>query len=79
MNQTKKIKIKCKFGKIKGICWGSGQKNKILALHGWLDNAASFNQLAPKLAEIGYEVVAIDFAGHGDVRDSTPITFASLV
>jgi len=55
----------CQFGTIKGLCWGKGNSKKILALHGWLDNAASFCQLAPKLAEIGYEVVAIDFAGHG--------------
>lgn len=59
------ITLNCGFGKIKGICWGKGNKDKILALHGWLDNAASFYHLAPKLAAIGYEVIAIDFAGHG--------------
>lgn len=61
----KKITIKCKFGKIKGLVWGQGNIKKMLALHGWLDNAASFCELAPKLADIGYEVVAIDFPGHG--------------
>ena len=61
----KKITIKCKFGKIKGLVWGKGNEKKILALHGWLDNAASFCELAPKLANVGYEVVAIDFPGHG--------------
>ena len=61
----KKITLKCKFGKIKGLVWGKDNPNKILALHGWLDNAASFCQLAPKLAKQGYEVVAIDFPGHG--------------
>jgi len=61
----KKITLKCKFGKIKGLIWGKGNPKKILALHGWLDNAASFCELAPMLANIGYEVVAIDFAGHG--------------
>lgn len=61
----KKITLKCKYGKIKGLVWGKGNPKKILALHGWLDNAASFCELAPKLAEIGYEVVAIDFPGHG--------------
>ena len=35
----------------------------ILALHGWLDNAASFAQLAPLLADA--DVVAIDLPGHG--------------
>ncbi|EZH81526.1 alpha/beta hydrolase [Ectopseudomonas composti] len=35
----------------------------VLALHGWLDNAASFARLAPKLE--GLRIVALDFAGHG--------------
>ena len=35
----------------------------VLALHGWLDNAASFARLAPKLQ--GLRIVALDFAGHG--------------
>lgn len=61
----KKITIKGRFGKIKGLVWGQGKAKKILALHGWLDNAASFCELAPKLAASGYEVVAIDFPGHG--------------
>jgi pimeloyl-ACP methyl ester carboxylesterase len=61
----KKITLKTKFGKIKGLVWGKGNSNKILALHGWLDNAASFCELAPLLANLGYEVVAIDFPGHG--------------
>jgi len=33
------------------------------ALHGWLDNANSFNYLAPLLPEL--DIVALDFAGHG--------------
>lgn len=36
---------------------------QILCLHGWLDNSASFEKLAPLLA--GYDVVALDMAGHG--------------
>lgn len=36
---------------------------RVLALHGWLDNAASFSRLAELLPAV--ELVAIDFAGHG--------------
>lgn len=35
----------------------------LLALHGWLDNAASFRPMAPMLA--GYDFVALDMPGHG--------------
>ncbi len=35
----------------------------VLAVHGWLDNAASFDRLAPLLT--GVRVVAIDLPGHG--------------
>lgn len=35
----------------------------VIALHGWLDNAASFSRLAPLLP--GLRIVALDFAGHG--------------
>ncbi len=35
----------------------------MLALHGWLDNSASFDLLAPRLA--GVHLLALDMAGHG--------------
>ena len=52
-------------GDIAALEWGAGNTNLILALHGWLDNAASFSQLAPILAMQDYHVIAIDFPGHG--------------
>lgn len=36
---------------------------KILSLHGWLDNAATFSALSPYLSD--YSHVALDLAGHG--------------
>jgi len=43
--------------------WGDENLPSILALHGWLDNAASFDFLAPLLSK--YRVIAIDQCGHG--------------
>ena len=44
-----------------GLQW-PGEGEPVLALHGWLDNAASFQPLAEPL---GHPLVALDFAGHG--------------
>jgi len=44
--------------------WGDENLPKLLALHGWLDNAASFDRLAPLLCE-HFHIVALDFPGHG--------------
>ncbi len=43
--------------------WGNPNGKPIIALHGWLDNAASFDFLAPELSD--YYIVAIDLPGHG--------------
>lgn len=43
--------------------WGDPADPPMLALHGWLDNAGSFDALAPLLD--GRYVVAFDLAGHG--------------
>ncbi len=43
--------------------WGAAGDVPVLASHGWLDNAGSFDLLAPQLG--GAHVVALDLAGHG--------------
>jgi pimeloyl-ACP methyl ester carboxylesterase len=51
------------LGRITGLRTGTPGAPKVLALHGWLDNAASFVPLAPWLP--GVELVAPDLPGHG--------------
>jgi len=48
---------------IAALAYGPEDAPPVLALHGWLDNAASFERLAPRLP--GVRIVALDFAGHG--------------
>ncbi|KAA0151430.1 hypothetical protein FNF29_04638 [Cafeteria roenbergensis] len=51
---------------LEGLAWGPvGSKCRVLALHGWLDNCATWHLVAPALAAGGARVVALDFAGHG--------------
>jgi pimeloyl-ACP methyl ester carboxylesterase len=42
--------------------WGAPEGKPIIALHGWLDNANSFDQMLPYLD--GMHVIAVDMAGH---------------
>ncbi|KAI9354606.1 hypothetical protein DFJ73DRAFT_306664, partial [Zopfochytrium polystomum] len=39
--------------------------SRVLAVHGWLDNAGTWDLVAPRLAMLGAVVVCIDLAGHG--------------
>lgn len=43
--------------------WGQLGDKPVIALHGWLDNSASFSPLAPHLKNV--HLVALDMAGHG--------------
>ena len=44
--------------------WRNREAPPLLALHGWLDNAASFDRLAPLLSA-QYRVIALELPGHG--------------
>ena len=52
------------FGQLAALQWGGADAPPLLALHGWLDNAASFARLAPLLA-VHRRVIAMDLPGHG--------------
>ncbi len=43
--------------------WGQPGSMPVIALHGWLDNAASFDRMLPYMDDM--HVLAIDCAGHG--------------
>nr|KAF6370492.1 serine hydrolase like 2 [Myotis myotis] len=58
------LKLAVPWGHIAAKAWGSQKGSPILCLHGWLDNANSFDRLIPLLPRDFY-YVAMDFGGHG--------------
>ena len=57
------IAIEIPIGRIAALRRSEPGAPKVLALHGWLDNAASFIPLSAQLP--GLDLVAIDLPGHG--------------
>ena len=78
---SEEIILQCTDGmQLAGKKWSSNNHNnnnigptqKIICLHGWLDNAASFDTMAPVLVsnlqqqkQQNVELLALDFPGHG--------------
>ncbi|MCK9237060.1 MAG: alpha/beta hydrolase [Thiopseudomonas sp.] len=60
---AKEIRIQLPHIDLAARVYGPEDGVPVLALHGWLDNAMSFELLAPKLP--GLRIVALDMAGHG--------------
>lgn len=56
--------------RLAALAWGPADGLRVLALHGWLDNAASFSKLAPLLD--GCRVLALEFPGHGHSDHRAP-------
>ena len=57
------LRIPLRHLELAAKAWGHRDDAPLLALHGWLDNAGSFDRLAPLLQ--GRRVIALDLAGHG--------------
>lgn len=55
---------------IRAKVWGPEDGRPVLSAHGWLDNAGSFDALAPMLE--GFRIVAFDFPGHGHSSHRAP-------
>lgn len=49
---------------MKGKQWGESSQPLVICLHGYLDNAGSYDKLIPLLPQ-NYCYVAMDFPGHG--------------
>jgi pimeloyl-ACP methyl ester carboxylesterase len=64
MPALQEFSVDIPMGRIAGLrSVASRDAPKVLALHGWLDNAASFVPIAPCLADL--DLVAPDLPGHG--------------
>lgn len=57
--------------------WGNPADPPMLAVHGWLDNAGSFDRFAPLME--GHYMVAIDLAGHGRSDHRPPASWYPYV
>jgi len=57
------VNIRLSWGTLEALHWSNPGAPKVMCLHGWLDNAASFVPLSAFLGD--FDVIALDFAGHG--------------
>ena len=66
----REIAVDTARGTLAALRGGQADGPKLLCLHGWLDNAASFQPLAPHLA--AFDWVALDLPGHGGSAHRPP-------
>ena len=57
------LRISISSGTLSARVWGPADGRPVLGLHGWLDNGATFDRIAPRLP--GIRLVSLDLAGHG--------------
>lgn len=59
----REIRLPVAWGELAGLRQENPARPRLIALHGWLDNAASFVPLLPYLS--GLDVLLLDLPGHG--------------
>lgn len=64
------IRVRLAHIELAAQAYGPPDGRPVIALHGWLDNAATFARLAPKLP--GLRIIAVDLAGHGHSQHRPP-------
>jgi len=57
------LRLPVGWGELAALAWRRPGRPRVLCLHGWMDNAASFMPLAECLADC--DLVALEYAGHG--------------
>ncbi|OQR77867.1 putative serine hydrolase-like [Tropilaelaps mercedesae] len=70
------IRIPTPCGALAAKAWGPIHAKPILALHGWQDNANTYDLLIP-LLKPKYRIIALDFVGHGYSSHLAPGLFYS--
>uniref|UniRef100_A0A8C5PS66 AB hydrolase-1 domain-containing protein n=1 Tax=Leptobrachium leishanense TaxID=445787 RepID=A0A8C5PS66_9ANUR len=60
----KELQFAVPWGHLAAKAWGSAKGYPFLCLHGWQDNANTFDRLIPLLPQDNY-YVSLDFSGHG--------------
>lgn len=63
MDTGKELRFDIDGRLIAGLAFGDPDGLPVIALHGWLDNAATWKQVAPQLK--GIRLIALDLVGHG--------------
>ncbi len=62
-SNAQEISIECRGLTLKALTYGDKSQPPLIAVHGWMDNAASFATLAPLLNQ--FYVIALELPGHG--------------
>ena len=76
--QARDVVIELANLRLAARAWGEPSLPRMLALHGWLDNAASFDAIAPLLCD-KFHIVALDLPGHGRSDHRPPGTWYHFV